>query len=208
MFGWQGQGPPVPATTVGFRWNAQASSYELMMPGYDWGRLTGSSPYLVYNANGTQQPFSVVIDWNQATNIAPVKVPQFSAEARVTPVNDVHTVAWFAYGLATKPGDVPLTGTRTCRYSVDDDGDGTLVFALATGSLTGNLMEFYGTRYELPPSQFTPGSTTFTAAGPIGPIEGRFFGPQAEEVVIRWLAPTNNPGMQFYKLWIMVCDDS
>jgi hypothetical protein len=32
--------------------------------------------------------------------------------------------------------------------------------------------------YSLPPSQFTPGSTTFTATGPMGPIDGRFFGPQ------------------------------
>lgn len=202
VFGWQGS---TPATTVGFRWNAQATSYELMMPGEQWGRLAGSNPYLVYNANGTQQPYSIRIDWNEATTIPP-RIPQFSAEARVTQLNGTIPTAWFAYGLATEPGDVPLTGTRTCHYSVDDDGDGTLAFDLATGAITGNLMEFWGTCYELPATQFTPGSTTFTAAGPLGPIEGRFFGPQAQEVVIRWLAPTNNSTIQFYKLWIMVCD--
>lgn len=45
----------------------------------------------------------------------------------------------------------------------------------------------------LPPAQFTRGSTTFTAIGPVGPIDGRFFGPQAREVAIRWKYPKLGP---------------
>ena len=45
-------------TSLGFRWNSVASSYELMMPGYQWARLTGSGPYLVYNFDNTLQPFT------------------------------------------------------------------------------------------------------------------------------------------------------
>ena len=94
-------------------------------------------------------------------------------------------------------------GTRTCHYDLGDDDSGTLVFNLATGSLTGTLNEYWGVPYTLPPSQFTPGSTTFTATGPMGPIDGRFFGPQAREVAIRWEYPNLGPS---YSLWIMVCD--
>jgi hypothetical protein len=207
VFGWQGDGTGAvaPATQVGFRWNAQTTSYEVMMPNQEWGRLTGSaSPYSIYNPNGTKQPYDISVRWNVPTiEGANPRTPVYAARANVAPSTPPGNSAIFAYGIPTQAGDVPQAGTRTCTYNVDDDGSGTLVFDLATGLLTGHLQQYYATDYALSPSQFTPGATTFTATGPLGPIEGRFYGPQGREAVIRWIHPDG-----FAMVWIMICDDT
>jgi hypothetical protein len=207
VFGFQSPptGPSAPATGVGFRWNAQSSSYELMMPGYAWARLTVSSPgsYEVY-ADAVKQPFGAILQLGPTNQGLPdnVATPHYAHRASIFGTGGS---ALFAFGLFAAAGEVPLTGTRTCSYDIDDDGTGTLVLDLATGNLTGHLKDFYGPDYTLPPTHFTPGSTTFTATGPLGPIDGQFFGPGAQEVAVRWTSKTTDPNLNFNKVWVMIC---
>jgi hypothetical protein len=207
VFGFQSTvtGPALPATGVGYRWNAQTSSYEVMMPGFTWARLTAGLPggYEVY-ADTVKQPFVAILQLGPTDQGLPdsLATPHYAHRASIYGTGGS---ALFAFGLFAAAGEVPLTGTRTCRYDIDDDGNGSLVLDLATGSLAGHLKEFYGNDYTVPPAHFAPGSTTLTATGPLGQIDGQFFGPGAQELAIRWRSQTTDPNLTFNKVWVMIC---
>ena len=95
--------------------------------------------------------------------------------------------AYFAFGIATEPGDVPVSGTMTCSLAEDEIGGGGLTFDLAARTASGWTEPFWAdVRYQLVQTSFAPGSTTFAATfGADGVLEGRFFGPRAVNVAVR-----------------------
>ena len=96
--------------------------------------------------------------------------------------------AYFAFGIATEPGDVPVSGTMTCSFAEDEIGEGALTFDRAAGTVSGWAEPFWGggVRYELVQTSFAPGATTFAGTfGTIGLLDGRFFGPRAVNVAVR-----------------------
>jgi hypothetical protein len=104
-------------------------------------------------------------------------------------------VAYFAFGIATAPDDVPLNGTMTCDFGEDEIGGGALTFDLTAGRVSGWAEPFWTRdRYELVQTSFATGATTFAATfGAGGILEGRFFGPRAVNVAVR--AKGGGPGM-------------
>jgi hypothetical protein len=95
--------------------------------------------------------------------------------------------AYFAFGIATAPGDVPVSGTMTCSFGEDEIGGGRLTFDLAAGTVSGWAEPFWArVRYEMVETSFAPGARSFAATfGTDGVLEGRFFGPRAVNVAVR-----------------------
>lgn len=125
----------------------------------------------------------------------------------------------FAYGVPTDPGDVPVTGSRTYTAVVDGRtsaslgvwyvfGTANLTFDFSKGGLTGNLslgvnpggpghqtfgnFQFAATSYAVGATHF---SGKFSMPGGVedGFFEGQFTGPQASELMVRWLLPQSGP---------------
>ena len=173
------------------RWNAAIGKYEVLAPGYaDWSRLEalqdprfGGPPhdYDVFGSGGTKLPFSMLL-------FAPPHRPPadgYVGNARIWESSSAR--AYFAFGIATEPGDVPVSGTMTCSFGEDEIGDGRLTFDRAAGTVSGWAEPFWAhVRYELVQTSLAPGATTFAATfGTDGVLEGRFFGPRAVNVAVR-----------------------
>ena len=185
---WPGASTP---SAIQFRWNAAIGNYEVLAPGYaDWSRLEAlqdlrfAGPphdYDVFGSGGTKLPFSMIV-W-----APPHRFPAdgYVGNARIWESSSAR--AYFAFGIATEPGDVPARGTMTCSFGQDEIGDGGLTFDLAAGTVSGWAEHFWTHgRYQLVQTSFAPGSTTFAATfGTEGLLEGRFFGPGAVNVAVR-----------------------
>lgn len=181
---------PIP-TAIQFRWHAAIGKYEVLAPGYaDWNRLEavpnlrfGGPPhdYDVLGSDGRRLPFDMVV-------FAPPHFNQrlgYVGNARI--FEGFFAVAYFAFGIATPPADVPLSRTMTCSFGEDEIGNGALTFDLAAGRLSGWAEPFWGggVRYELVQASFASDATTFAATfGTGGVLEGRFFGPRAVNVAV------------------------
>ena len=185
---WPGASTP---SAIQFRWNAAIGKYEVLAPGYaDWSRLEavqdlrfGGTPhdYGVFGSDGTKLPFSILL-------FAPPHRPPadgYVGNARIWEISSAR--AYFAFGIATEPGDVPVSGTMTCSFGEDEIGEGGLTFDLAAGTVSGWAEPFWAhVRYELFQTSLAPGATTFAATfGTDGVLEGRFFGPRAVNVAVR-----------------------
>lgn len=192
ILGWDSwPGAPTPSA-IQFRWNAAIGKYEVLAPGYaDWSRLEalqdlryGGTPYEydVIGSGGTKLPFSMLL-------FAPPHRPPadgYVGNARI--FESSFARAYFAFGMATQPGDVPVGGTITCSFGEDEIGEGRLTFDRAAGTVSGWAEPFWGggVRYQLVQTGFAPGATTFAATfGTDGVLEGRFFGPRAVNVAVR-----------------------
>ena len=105
--------------------------------------------------------------------------------AQIHESNFPHT--YFAFGTATAPRDVPVSGTMTCSFAEDEIGEGGLTFDRAAGTVSGWAEPFWAHgRYQVVQKSFAPGATTFAATfGTDGVLEGRFFGPRAVNVAVR-----------------------
>jgi hypothetical protein len=187
---------PIPSA-IQFRWNAVIGKYEVLAPGYDgWNRLEAlpsrfGTPhdYDVFRSDGTKLPFHMAV-------VAP---PHFFprngyvGNGRIFEGNTA--VAYFAFGIATAQGDVPLNGTMTCVFGEDEIGEGVVTFDLRAGTVSGWVEPFWvRNRYDLVRTSFSAGATTFAATfGAGGVLEGRFFGPGAVNVAIR--ASGGGPGL-------------
>ena len=181
---------PTPSA-IQFRWNAAIGKYEVLAPGYaDWSRLEalqnlqfGGPPhqYDVFESGGTKLPFQMLVSapphWGPSDG--------YVGNARI--FEGSFASAYFAFGIATEPGDVPVRGTMTCSFGEDEIGGGELTFDLAAGTVSGLAEPFWANvRYQLVQTSFAPGSTTFaTTFGTDGVLEGRFFGPRAVNVAVR-----------------------
>ena len=191
ILGWDSWPSAPTPSTIQFRWNAAIGQYEVLAPGYaDWSRLEalqdlqfGGLPYHhdVFGSGGTKLPFWMLV-W------APPMPPAERRDvgnARIFESGSAR--AWFAFGIATAPGDVPVSRTMTCSFGEDEIGEGVLTFDLAAGTVSGWAQPFWvNVRYQLVQTSLAPGATTFAATfGTDGVLEGRFFGPQAVNVAVR-----------------------
>ena len=192
ILGWDSWPSAPTPSAIQFRWNAAIGKYEVLAPGYaDWSRLeavqdrlVGGTPYEydVFGSGGTKLPFSMLL-------FAPPHRPPadgYVGNARIWESSSAR--AYFAFGIATEPGDVPVSGTMTCSFGEDEIGEGRLTFDRAAGTVSGWAEPFWGggVRYELVQTSFAPGATTFAATfGTDGVLEGRFFGPRAVNVAVR-----------------------
>lgn len=191
VFGWDSW-PSAPApSTVKFRWNAAIGKYEVLAPGHtDWSRLEavqdsfGGRPirYDVFASGGTKLPFYMLL-W------APPHVGPddgYVGNARIFGGPSAHS--YFAFGMATGPGDVPASGTAICSFGEDEIGSGELTVDRGARTVTGWVEPFWGggVKYTLNQTSLTAGATTFaTAFATDGVLEGRFFGPRAANVAVR-----------------------
>lgn len=191
ILGWDAWPSAPTQSTVQFRWNAAISKYEVLAPGYaDWNRLEAlqdlqsGAPrhhYDVFASDGPQLPFSMIV-------VAPPNGPPadgYVGNARIFERSFAR--AYFAFGMATQPSDLPISGTMTCSFGEDEIGEGVMTIDPAAGTLAGWVRPFWlDIRYELVQASVTPGSTSFNATFGIGGvIEGRFFGPRAVNIAVR-----------------------
>jgi hypothetical protein len=185
ILGWDSWPSAPQPSAIQFRWNAAIGRYEVLAPGYaDWSRLEAlqdqfGAPAHNYDVFGSGETklFSMLLD-------APPSRP-YVGDARVWRDASAHT--YFAFGIATEPRDVPVSGTMTCIVGEDEIGEGRLTFDLAAGTVSGWAEPFWApVRYQLVQTSFTPGATSFAATfGTDGVLEGRFFGPRAVNVAVR-----------------------
>ena len=190
ILGWDSWPSAPRPSAVQFRWNAAMGKYEVLAPGYaDWSRLEallsrfGGTPhdYDVFGSGETKLPISMLL------SAPPHRPPAdgYVGNARIWQSASAH--AYFAFGMATQPGDVPVSGTMTCSFAEDEIGDGGLTFDLAAGTVSGWAEPFWArVRYQLVQTSFASGATSFAATfGTDGVLEGRFFGPRAVNVAVR-----------------------
>jgi len=190
ILGWDSWPSAPTPSAIQFRWNAAIGKYDVLAPGYaDWSRLEARQDlrfptpheYDVVGSGGTKLPFYMVL-------FAPphwFPVDGYVGDARI--FEGSFARASFAFGIATAPGDVPVSGTMTCIFAEDEIGEGRLTFDLAAGTVSGWAEPFWAkVRYQLVQTSFAPGATTFAATfGTDGVLEGRFFGPRAVNVAVR-----------------------
>ena len=122
----------------------------------------------------------------------------------------------FAYGIPTQSGDVPITGSATYSASIfgtlgpyssaQVEGTASMSFDFAAGTLSGSMhpkvnddwdgifMDFG--QYDFTQTVYSSGSTTFSGKFIVpglpnadSSFDGRFNGPQAAEVMARFVAP-------------------
>ena len=190
ILGWDDWPSAPTPSTVQFRWNAAIGRYEVLALGHaDWSRLEarhahgGEAPhaYDVFESGGTQLPFYMIV--SAPPHRAPADL--YVGNARI--FEGVHAHSYFAFGLATQPGDVPVTATTTCTFGEDEIGEGALTVDFAARTASGWVAPFWGNaRYQLVQTSVTPGAATFAATfGTEGVLEGRFFGPRAVNVAVR-----------------------
>jgi hypothetical protein len=185
ILGWDSWPSAPTPSAIQLRWNAAIGKYEVLAPGYaDWSRLEALLrfyEYDVFGSGGTKLPFSMLL-------FAPPSRPPadgYVGNARIWEGSSAR--AYFAFGIATEPGDVPVSGTMTCSFGEDEIGEGGLTFDLAEGTVSGWAEPFWArVRYQLVQTSFAPGATSFAATfGTDGVLEGRFFGPRAVNVAVR-----------------------
>lgn len=192
IWGWDsGSGAPI-ASTIQFRWNANIAKYEVVIPGYaGWNRLEARPPdfrlwhtpvyYDVFGGGGTKLLPSMFV-W-LPTQMGPTGA--YVGDARI--LDDGAAGAWFKFGMRTEPGDVPVSGIRTCHFGEDEIGGGELTFDLAAGIVSGWVEPFWApVRYQLVPARLAAGALTFAVGfGTDGVLEGQFYGPRAADVAVR-----------------------
>jgi hypothetical protein len=108
-----------------------------------------------------------------------------------------YRVVSFVYGVPTKPGDVPTSGTLIYDSSYPDDQPFTVDFGARTVSGTILVHTEEDTRtYSIRDVVFTADGTSFQGrlttgnAALDGSIEGRFNGPAASEMMGRYQVPS------------------
>ena len=191
ILGWDSWPSAPTPSAIQFRWNAPFGKYEVLAPGYaDWSPLEampdlrfGGTPhhYDVLGSDGTKLPFFMIV------RAPPHRPPADGHVGNARLFEGSFGRAYFAFGIATEPGDVPVSGTITCIFAEDEIGEGRLTFDLAAGTVSGWAEPFWSNvRYQMVQPIFAPGATTFaTTLGTDGVLEGRFFGPRAVNVAVR-----------------------
>jgi hypothetical protein len=191
ILGWDSWASAPTPSAIQFRWNAVIGKYEVLAPGYaDWSRLEalqdlqfGGPPhdYDVFGSDGTRLPFNMIV------SAPPHQSPAAGYVGNARIFEGASARAYFAFGIATPPGDVRVSGTMTCSFGEDEIGGGGLTFDRAAGTVSGWAEPFWANvRYQLVQTSFAQGATTFAATfGTDGVLEGRFFGPRGVNVAVR-----------------------
>ena len=134
-----------------------------------------------------------------------------------------------AFGLATPASAMPLTGSATYNAFAAGQtdlgypirGDVLLQFNFGAGTLSGSFDPYIYDllagntplgHYDFTNTVYASGSPTFSGqlsrAGVVerGTFDGRFTGPQAEELMARWTAPLPDPATnttsQMFGVWV------
>ena len=222
--------PPTRSETLAFRYNSAENIYEITLPGFAPGRLqteglngtsgrTASSTFnrVTLGAGPTLQAASVTL-----------QVPGSS----FSPFTYTSLANWegagfsgvFAYGIATAPGEVPLSGSAgysanvvgATEYDVYVGGFAKLQFDFAAGTLSGFMQPMISDgwdlsidpgRYDFTQTIFAAGRTDFSGSFVVPGLpnaqsyfEGSFTGPQAAELMARWQAPSAHGSM--FGVWV------
>lgn len=213
---------------VQLSYDASTDKYTITLPDYGAGQLqtlSGNGSYdpathswisldSTYNsvtkpAGGTDKDAFVSIDW-------PANSPYKYTSLGSWSLTGGNNFGYFAYGIPTAPGDVPLAGVATYAGTVRGETDtggfvgGTvsLSFDFGAGALDGVMKPILSDLWDQYPlddytfrdTSFGKGSTTFSGsfsvAGAAAPssFNGRFTGPQAAELMANWTAPYTWPG--------------
>ncbi|HEV8210364.1 MAG TPA: hypothetical protein VGP77_09595 [Vicinamibacterales bacterium] len=224
--GWQSQGPstPDPTDIISFSYSTADQTYQIAIPGLERERLVlqheteyGSS-YSFRTAPSLS--FYVFLSRPGAANselpLAYTSSGEWDDPIYFPGTHSVNT-GYFAYGVPTEPGDVPVSGSRTYKAGVSGRtsaggpmdvwwvfGTANLTFDFSNGALTGNLNlgvnpggpghQSYGI-FPFASTNYTVGATRFSGKFSMpggvedGFFEGQFTGPQASELMVRWLLP-------------------
>ena len=128
ILGWDSWPSAPTPSAIQFRWNAAIGKYEVLAPGYaDWSRLEalqdlrfGGPPYHydVFGSGGTKLPLYMIV-W-----APPHRSPANGYVGNACIFESSSARAYFAFGIATEPGDVPVSGTVTCSFGEDEIGGG------------------------------------------------------------------------------------
>jgi hypothetical protein len=165
--------------------------YEVLAPGYaGWSRLEAlqdsrlaGTPYQydVLASGETKLPFYMLV------SAPPHRYPADGYVGNARIFQGSSAGAYFAFGIATAPGDLPSSRTMTCRFGEDEIGEGELTFDFVAGTMSGWAEHFWANvRYQVVQTSFAPSASTFAATfGTDGVLEGRFFGAQAVNVAVR-----------------------
>ena len=228
------QGPSVPDPTevISFSYSAADQTYAIKIPGLERGRLalvdgneSFSSHSLSTSPSGT---FQVVLSRPSAANPESLEYTSFGwwEDPIYTPIPATlrgNITGYFAYGVPTDPGDVPVSGSSTYKAVVSGVtsasaplnvwyvfGTANLTFDFSKGALTGNLnlgvnpggpgQQSYG-NFQFVSTNYTVGATRFSGKFSMpggvedGFFEGQFTGPHASELMMRWLLPQSPPNV-------------
>ena len=227
----QGPSVPDPADVITINYLAADQSYEIKIPGLERGRLAlvnGNARYSTYSlATSPSRTFQVVLYRPGAANPEfPLEYTSFGwwEDPIYTPIPATlrsNNTGYFAYGVPTALGDVPVTGSATYHSLVTGStsaslgasyvsGAMNLTFDFSKGILAGNLElvlnaggpgEGYFGDFEFTAARYTVGANGFsgkfsTPGGVEGFFEGQFTGPQASELMVRWLLPQSPPNVR------------
>jgi len=189
------------------RWDADAKAYELQFDGYSGVRtkVTDSAAFAegasLIAADGSPVPY-VMQAWTGYS---------YTRFGHLTPTDASAKGdgGAFAFGVATLPSGVPLTGSATYDAEIDGHagnwglyGTAQFQFDFAAGTLSGYIDPHTNgpmespvlPRYNFTDTVFSRGSTTFSGsfdvAGPTpSSFTGQFTGPNAEELMATFTAP-------------------
>ena len=210
---------------IAFSWSEAAKAYEVTVPGFAPARLSYSFPgnnqvaFFGTDASGNRLPlaFSVLRPGIDGINFTYSSLVYYGTNPD-TPT-DPYLWAQFAYGIPTKSGDVPVTGSAgydakvfgvtTSNNGYEIIGDARLNFDFTAGSLSGYMRprlfsDWDGVdralgQYDFSNTVFSAGSTTFGGklVVPNGQgdtaFQGQFTGPNAAELIAGWRAPYLDP---------------
>jgi hypothetical protein len=224
---------------VSFSYDASTNTYQISLPGFQSGPLTnigynGSSGQVATSTtsqvgagtSGSLQPVFVMlpVPGNSYSPYTYTSYGNWNGKTGASSSTEiVRNEGYFAYGIPTQAGDMPISGTATYKADIYGSigpvaglplsGDVNLLFDFAAGKLSGSMhpgvfdsfdgivMDFG--RYDFTQTVYSSGSTTFSGKFVVpglpdadSAFDGRFTGPKAEELMARFRAPYIFNGQQ------------
>lgn len=194
------------------RWNATLHAYELTIDGVSGARVS-PNPAANFGQTGTiVKPDGTTLGIRAWTGFS------YTRYGSVYNLGGSVRDDFFAFGLPTPAGAVPVTGTASYQAQIDGGaydasnnlrwdlgGTATFDFDFAAGTLSGKMTPELLTAWDTPPplshpvyqftnTVFSQGSTTFSGsfdlAGPTpSSFQGQFTGPSAQELMASFMAP-------------------
>ena len=193
------------------RYDASTGDYIFDLPSAEPGRF--SPQYPQYNGWSG----AIVDSSGTASTSMTIRDPAaleltYTTFARYSPTNGYAPSGYVAFGSATPEGAVPVTGSASYSATLSGGSTGGLVvlggtaalnFDFAAGTLSGSLDaslagEWNGAgpyHFDFGNAVFSTGSTSFsgqlssTSVDGLGSFDGRFTGPNAQELMGRWQIP-------------------
>lgn len=222
--------PPTRSEALAFRYNSAERVYEIALPGFVPGRLQTEFLNGTIGQTATSTFNRVTLGAGPTLQAASVSLPVPGSS--FSPFTYTSLANWegggvtgiFAYGIATAPGDVPLSGSAgysanvvgTTDFDAYVGGFAKLQFDFAAGTLSGFMQPMISDgwdlsinpgRYDFTQTIFAAGSTDFSGSfivpglpNAVSYFEGSFTGSQAAELMARWQAPYAHGSM--FGVWV------